>query len=502
MAASLRGDALRSGHEPLDAILGGGLPATGISMIMGLPGTGKTIMAQQYAFHNGRPERPAVYFSTLSEPMEKIIRFGQTLDFFDVPAVGTSVFYEDLGMAVDRGGLAGVDEQIALVLKERQPGLIVIDSFKALRVFAEDDAGFRRFLYQLAGRLTAFPAACLWVGEYESGDVALLPEFAVADAIVGLATVQIGNQREVRFLHVRKLRGSNFLSGRHAYRLSRDGLHLFPRLADVAPHGRYQPGANRVSTGLASLDQMLDGGFWPGSSTLVAGPAGSGKTLLGLHFILGGARQGETGVIATLQENPSQLQLMLAGFGWPADSPGVEMMYCSPVDIYIDEWVSELLRTVDRTGARRVMVDSLMNLRMASPDETRFREFMYSLSQRFARQGVSLLMTHEVPELFGGHTLPDVAASHMSDNLILFRYYMEHDSVKRAISVLKTRASRHESSTREYQVTPSGIVIGDPVRFRDQEGPSGPLDDQEKRHGNEAGYQAKPSGSPVPDGAV
>ena len=150
------------------------------------------------------------------------------------------MFYTDLGETVDRSGLAGVDEQIALVLKERQPGLIVIDSFKALRVFAEDDAGFRRFLYQLAGRLTAFPTACLWVGEYETADIALLPEFAVADAIVDLATERRGFQREMRFLHVRKMRGGGFRSGRHTYRLSHEGIHLFPRLADI-PAGRGLP---------------------------------------------------------------------------------------------------------------------------------------------------------------------------------------------------------------------------------------------------------------------
>ena len=141
---------LRSGHQPLDEVLGGGLPANGISIIMGLPGTGKTIVAQQYTFRNARPDRPAVYFSTLSEPLEKILRFGQTLSFFDTSAVGTSVFYEDLGLVAGRDGLAGVGDHVAAVLKQRRPGLVVIDSFKALRVLADGDAEFRQFLHQLA----------------------------------------------------------------------------------------------------------------------------------------------------------------------------------------------------------------------------------------------------------------------------------------------------------------------------------------------------------------
>jgi circadian clock protein KaiC len=191
----MNSDRLRSGHRPLDEILGGGLPANGISIIMGLPGTGKTIITQQYTFHNARPDRPAVYFSTLSEPLEKIVRFGQTLDFFDAAAAGRSVFYEDLGQVAARDGLSGVSDHVTAMIKERRPGLVVIDSFKALRVLADGDGEFRRFLHQLAGRLTAFPAGSLWVGEYGPGEMAVSPEFAVADAIIELAAVPLG-QRE------------------------------------------------------------------------------------------------------------------------------------------------------------------------------------------------------------------------------------------------------------------------------------------------------------------
>ena len=401
---------LRSGHQPLDEVLGGGLPGNGISIIMGLPGTGKTIIAQQYTFTNGRPDRPAVYFSTLSEPLEKIIRFGQTLEFFDAAAVGRSVFYEDLGQVAGRDGLAGVGDHVAAVLKQRRPGLVVIDSFKALHALADSDAGFRTFLHQLAW-LTAFPAASLWVGEYEPGEAATSPEFAVADAIIELAVVPLG-QREKRFLHIRKLRGSGFLSGQHGYRLTLEGLRLFPRLADITPDGGYPLDGRRITTGIPGLDAMMGGGLWPGSATMVAGPSGSGKTIMGLHFIYGGAEHGERGIIATLQENPTQLDRMITGLGWPAADPAVEVMYRSPVDIYIDEWVHDLLEAVERTQARRILIDSLMDLQVAAIDETRFREFMYSLAQRFSRQEITVLTTFETArpaqrrQAVGIHHLP------------------------------------------------------------------------------------------------
>ena len=451
-------DRLLSGHAPLDQILGGGLPANAISLIMGRPGTGKTILAQQYAFRNGRPERPAIYFSTVSEPLEKIARFGQSLGFFDTAAIGTSVFYEDLGATLHQGGLGDVAERLGRTVRERRPGLIVIDSFKALQAFAADYGEFRKFLHELAGRLGAFPAASLWVGEYEDAEIASMAEFAVADAILSLTSDQIG-QREARFFQVKKLRGSAFRSGQHAYRLSASGLHLFPRLADAPIEQDYQLGETRLSSGISALDQMLADGYWPGASTLIAGPSGSGKTLMGLHFVMNGARQGQPGVIAALQENPTQLQRVLAGFGWSLREQNVEVMYRSPVDIYIDEWVYELMHTVERTKARRVLIDSLGDLRISAGDEIRFHEFTYSIVQRFSQQGVSVLMTSEIPNLFGSERISDSEVSTLADNVVMLGYQRERDTIGRTMAVIKTRASRHDPTIRKFVIGPEGIVL-------------------------------------------
>ncbi|MBV9445473.1 MAG: hypothetical protein JO345_06205 [Streptosporangiaceae bacterium] len=452
---------LRSGHRSLDEILGGGLPGNAITVIMGLPGTGKTILAQQYTFHNARPDRPAVYFSTLSEPLEKIVRFGQTLEFFDAAAIGRSVFYEDLGQVIGQEGLTGVGERVAGVLRERQPGLIIIDSFKALHALPGGDPEFRRFLHQLAGRLTAFPVASLWIGEYEAADIAVSPEFAVADAILQLTTVPFG-QRELRSLHIRKLRGSGFSSGQHGYRLTPQGLRLFPRLADIPIPGGYQLGEDRITVGIPALDSMLGGGLWPGSATMIAGPSGAGKTIMGLHFLYGGASHGERGIIATLQENPTQLRRMLGGLGWPSDHPDVEVMYRSPVDIYIDEWVHDLLQAAEKHQARRVVIDSLADLQTAAIDDTRFREFMYSLVQRFSRQGISLLITYETPGLLTAGPLSGFSTSHLADNAIALAHYRDNGAMSRSLAVIKTRASSHDPATHPFTIGPGGITIGDP----------------------------------------
>jgi circadian clock protein KaiC len=456
------GGRLSSGDERLDAILGGGFPAHAINLIVGAPGSGKTILAQQYVFHNATPERPAVFLTTVSEPLEKVLRYGQTMAFFDATAVGRAVFYDDLGELLGTQGLPGVLERIDGLVKKHRPGIIVIDSFKGLRPYAADHGEFRRFLHSLSGRLSAFPVTSLWIGEYDIAELTSTPEFAVADAIVNLSSIATG-QRELRVLQVLKLRGSGFLSGKHAYRLSAAGIDVFPRLADPVDPADYALARERISSGIPVLDAMLADGYWPGAATLVAGPSGSGKTLMGLHFVVSGARRGEPGIVATFQENPTQLQRAAQGFGWSLAADGIEMLYRSPVDLYVDQWVYELLAAIERTGARRVLIDSLGDLAFAASDEMRYREYLYSLVQRCSRLGISLLMTFELPELFELVRLSDIGISHVSDNVVVLQYLRQHSEVKRTLMVLKTRASMHQPQIREFVITPEGITLGEEI---------------------------------------
>jgi circadian clock protein KaiC len=452
---------LSSGTARLDMILGGGLPCDAISLIIGLPGSGKTILAQQCVYANAKPERPAGYFSTVSEPLEKILRFGQTLSFFDPGAVGSRVRYDDLGQLLGDRGLPGVLDRIRDFIREQRPSIIVIDSFRAFRSYAPDDRQFRQFLRSLSGMLSAFPVTSLWIGEYDASEIAAAPEFAVVDAIVALGSDQ-ASERSARAVQVLKLRGGDFLSGKHAYRISADGIAAYPRLADPVDEAEYELHPQRISSGIQAFDDMLGEGYWPGASTLIAGPTGAGKTLMGLHFVFSGATAGERVVIATLQENPTQLERIVRGFDWSLRDDNVTLMYRPPVDLYVDQWVYELFDTVDATGATRVLVDSLGDLQAASPDPTRFREYIYSLLHRFSRQGVSAMMTYEIAELYGITSLTEYGASHLADNVVLLQYHGVDDAtVTRTLAVLKTRASSHDPRIRGFEITTDGIVLSD-----------------------------------------
>ncbi|MHB8869736.1 MAG: ATPase domain-containing protein [Thermoleophilia bacterium] len=451
-----------TGSLPLDSILSGGFPPQSINIIMGLPGTGKTILAESIIFANARPDRKALYVSTVSEPLDKIVRYAQDFDFFDPDAIQDYVMFEDLSLLLREQGFKATIARIISLLRELDAQYLVIDSFKALHAFGSSEEDFRSALYELAVGVSSLRVTSFWVGEYGSGDMHALPEFAVADGVVELVLDKQGT-RDARYLRVLKMRGSDFQSGEQAYRISPKGLLVYPRLTTPAVPIVYEALSERSKTGVELLDEMLSDGYWKGSSTVVFGPPGCGKTLLCLHFIFKGIELGEKGLFITLQENPTQLARVARGFGFDLpkaiEDRKLLLKYVSPVEVNIDEVVYEAAHAADEFGAERLVLDSLNDLALAA-DPIRFRDYTYSFVQTMATRQISLLMTSEIKDLFASTYLSEFGVSHMSDNLILLHYLREESEVKRAITTLKTRASAHESSIRQFTIDGSGMHIG------------------------------------------
>lgn len=452
---------IRTGNTQLDSILHGGFPASSINIIAGGPGTGKTILVEQIVFENLSDDRPAVYLTTLSEPLEKFITYLQQLSFVDSSRIGGALVYEP----VDQELLEApekLDEVLLDVLQRHRPHMLVVDSFKALADLMPSLRVWRRTLSRAAGVLGAYDVTTFLVGEYVSEALGHLPEFAVADGILELLREQTG-ARDDRFLRVAKLRGSGFLDGYHAFNIGPDGLEVFPRLTTPARPADYQPRDERAGSGVPGLDSMAGGGFLRGTSTLVLGPSGSGKSILGLHFLREGVHRGEPGLLVALQENPRQIARALRGFGWSPEEllvPGkVDVFYTSPVELQIDTIVTEMYQRLQRLEVRRVVIDSANDLDRSSRDPLRFRDYMYTLYQRFAADDITALLLMETPMAEGARHTREPNISYMGDSIILLGMDLEPD-LRRTIRVVKSRGTAHDARERSLEITGQGLVIG------------------------------------------
>jgi circadian clock protein KaiC len=452
---------IATGCAGLDEILNGGIPANTITVVMGAPGTGKTILAEEIAFCNATDERPALYLTTLSEPLEKFIFHGQHYTFFDKDKVGKSVIYEDLGMIVRKAGIEKLPDTVTDMLIKYKPAFLFIDSFKALNELLPSTMERRTVIYDLATVLTAYQCTTFLIGEYAYEMTTDLPEFAIADVVLNLMKYST-NVREQRFLRVEKLRGSDSIPGMHAFSIANDGIMMYPRVLSPRVAPTYQPTVERVNSGITGLDEMIDQGFWRGSTTLVAGPSGSGKTIMAMHFIREGCRRGEPGLYVGFQENPSQMARIMLNLGWNAtelaESGNFELMYRSPVEMQLDSVAAEVFQRVRAGKVRRVVIDALGDLERCSMDRQRFADFIYALTQWFAVENITCMMTTELRELFEIHHLSDQEISNMSDNLVLLGF-TRGDEVKRTIRIIKTRGSRHDNRQHELEIDEKGAAV-------------------------------------------
>ena len=457
-------DRLSTGDAALDAVLGGGFPLHSITILLGHPGTGKTVLAEQLAFRNADGDRPVLYLTTMSEPLAKVVKFLQRFDFFDAEKMGAAIFYEDIGHELSKRGPAVLLDWIRDAIRRISPKIIIIDSFKAIHDLADTPQQMRRLAFELASVLSAYDVTTFLVGEYAESQIPLLPEFAVADAVVQLVRDST-RRRDERFLRVLKLRGSTYHGGLHAFRLTTAGIAVHRRLVSPNHPPDYSPRVERIRTGTEGLDELLDGGFWAGSSTLVLGAAGSGKTTFGLGFAAEGARSGEPSLYLNLQENPTQLARTIASLGFDIDllrQQGLHLHYASPVELQIDSIVGDMFKIIGRERIQRVVIDAVGDLAIAANDPERLHDYLYALVQYFMVQGVSNVLTLESFAGPGLSARDMLRLSSISDTIIELDVLRDL-SPRRTLRVIKSRGTDHDLRPHEMIIHAGGMRVLGPL---------------------------------------
>ena len=463
---------LATGVPGLDDVLGGGLPELSFNLIVGGPGSGKTTLAHQFMFANATADRPGLYFTIVGEPPLKMLRYQQQYSFFDPAKVDGTVRFSSLSGEVQRG-LPAVLESIVRQLEAVGPGVVVVDSFRSvLRVQSGAEPGaldMQDFLQRLAVHLTAWEATTFLVGEFY-GETSDHPLFTVADSLIVLSQTTERNSI-VRKLKVVKMRGQRDLPGLHTFRITRDGLKVFPRLpkpdeetSQTGASGAIATVDERLSTGVRGLDEMLGGGIPRGYSVMVAGPSGSGKSVLAGQFILQGAGQGERGVLVLFEKRPvGYLQTTSLGghLGRMIDRGEIAIVYLRPLDLSVDETLYELRATIARTKAQRVVIDSLSGFEMAVSPGFRddFRESLYRLVGVLTGLGVTVMMTLEIEDGYTDLRLGPRENAFLTDALILQRYVELDGMLKRMMVVVKIRGRDHSPALHFYEVDSTGVVV-------------------------------------------
>lgn len=460
---------LRTAVPGLDQILGGGLPEFSFNLIVGSPGSGKTTLAHQIMFALATPERRAVYFTVVGEPPLKMLRYQQQYDFFDLERVGESIRFVSVGQDIVSGTLDQLLERITAEVEATNPGLVFVDSFRTVAQAAEGarDGGLnlQSFVQQLAIRLTGWEATTFLIGEYQPTEAEHDPVFTVADGLLWLHQ-SLDRNSMVRKIQVKKMRGQAPVPGLHTFRITSGGIDVFPRVIVGPPEKGRRQARNRLLLDIDDLDEMLGGGIPDGYSVLVAGPSGSGKSVLATQFIMAGIRHGEPGVLAVFEKRPDEYSQTPPGgrtFGKMVQDGKVGVIHSRPLDLSIDETLYEIVEQVERLKARRLVVDSLSGFELALAPTFReeFRESLYRMVAVLTGMGVTMMMTAELEDSYTDLRFSPHGTAFLTDVIIMQRYIELQGRLRRVISVVKVRGSAHSNEIRTFEITRSGIAIGE-----------------------------------------
>ncbi len=461
-----------TGVEGLDDILAGGLPVGQMYLLEGTPGTGKTTVAMQFIMQGIRSGEKALYI-TLSESKMELEASARShgWDVDQLPIVeflpAEASLNPDQQYTVFHPSeveLASTIQKLTQIVEERKPARLVIDSLSELRLLAADTMRYRRQLLALKQFFVGRDTTVLLLDDRsaEGSDMQLQ---SIAHGVIRLDKAQRTYGVTRRQVEIVKLRGSSYREGFHDYTIETGGVCIYPRL--VANEHSNTFVNERVLSGLPELDAMFGGGINRGSSTLIVGPTGVGKSTLSMLYACAAAERGDRAIVYAFDEVLRTAQERAEALGMPVGRVTQEgtlsMSQIDPAELSPGEFVSQIRRDVEERDTRVVVIDSLNGFLNAMPGERDLTLQLHELIAFLNQKGVVTFMILTQHGLVGNmHAEIDV--SYLADTAILLRYFESEGEIRQVISVLKQRVGRHERTLREFRLDDSGIAVGEPLR--------------------------------------
>ena len=463
---------ISTGIRTLDEMLCGGLIEGSSTAIAGAPGSGKTILAQQIAFHQASQNNQVLFFSTLSEPGAKTLFYLKNFNYFDQKKIDKSVHFVDLGVLLRSKGLSQTLELIMERLKKINPAFVVVDSFKVFEDLTASSEEIRKFSYEFIINLMARKCTSLFLGEYAESEYQRSPVFSIIDGLITMSQRELSGEQQ-RFVQIVKMRGLAHNRDEHSFKITDDGIEIFaPRLTIKrgAPAEPDKKTAKHLETGIGKLDDLLGGGIPVGSSLLIAGVAGTGKTVLGLEFVYRGALAGEKGIVFSFEETDARLRAAAKGLGLDLEaqikSRMVELVFIPQPDIQVENHLLMIEEKILAMGATRVVVDSLSVFVHKVKDEQLVRDKVFQLASIVQNAGAVGFFATDIP--YGSNQMSRFGVEEtVVDGVIILSSKEEGLERQRYVEVYKLRNTAHLKGRHTMTIEGGGIRIF--PRYRPQE---------------------------------
>jgi circadian clock protein KaiC len=466
-----KADIAQTGIQGLDDVISGGLARGRVFLLEGKPGTGKTTLALQFLMA-GAAQGETVLYVTLSETRDELRASAAShgwdlggIDIFElVPS--ESILDEEQQQSLLYSSdleLGETTRRIFAAFEATRPVRIVIDSLSEIRLLAQSSLRYRRQILALKHYFAGQGTTVLLLDDMTS-DLNDKTVHSIAHGVIALEDLVREYGPERRRLRIVKYRGTAFRGGYHDYTIETGGIKVYPRL--ISAEHRVDFGRDLVTTASPELNALLGGGMERGSSALILGPSGTGKSLLALTFVTAAVERGESAAMFVFDEEVGLLFDRAKGRGLDlqrlVDSGRLVVQQVDAAELSPGELSTRVRECVEQIGARTVLIDSLNGYQSAMPEENSLVLHMHELLQYLNRQGVATFLTVAQHGLVGDMKAP-VDVTYLADTVILLRYFEALGRVRRAISVVKKRTGTHEDTIREYRIDERGIRLGEPL---------------------------------------